>query len=138
MGDQLDPGAGRLPAQLLQHRPHARRRHDSVYGFGRLLLRALLDRPGPTGRRVGLLGNLVGQFKLELLLAPDHQLNQVKRGQAEVALNLFVFPARTDVALPTEFTRFTVVPDTPYTMDPSTIAEHREEWVDAWTATVVR
>ncbi len=58
--------------------------------------------------------------------------------QAEVALNLFVFPARTDVALPAEFTRFTVVPDTPYTMDPSTIAEHREEWVDAWTATVVR
>ena len=58
--------------------------------------------------------------------------------QAEIALNLFVFPARTDTALPPEFVEFTTVPDDPYTMDPATIAEHREEWVDAWTATVVR
>ena len=27
MGDQLDARAGRLPALLLQHRPHPRRRH---------------------------------------------------------------------------------------------------------------
>lgn len=58
--------------------------------------------------------------------------------QAEVALNLFVYPARTDVALPAEFTDFSVVPESPYTMDPATIAERREEWVDAWTTVVVR
>lgn len=58
--------------------------------------------------------------------------------QAEVALNLFVYPARTDVALPAEFTEFSVVPESPYTVDPATITARREEWVEAWTDIVVR
>jgi len=60
------------------------------------------------------------------------------RFQSEVALNLFVYPARTDVQLPEEFTTFSVVPDDPLTLDPAAIAEHREEWVDEWTQIVLR
>ena len=46
--------------------------------------------------------------------------------QAEVALNLFVWPARTDVAPPAEFTQFSAVVDDPLTVPPADITEHRE------------
>lgn len=58
--------------------------------------------------------------------------------QAEVALNLFVYPARLDVALPPEFTKYSVRPDAPLTIAPADIAEHREDWVDEWTGLVLR
>jgi thiamine transport system substrate-binding protein len=58
--------------------------------------------------------------------------------QAEVALNLFVWPARTDVAPPPEFTTYSVVVDDPLTVAPGDIAEHREDWVDEWTQLVLR
>jgi thiamine transport system substrate-binding protein len=58
--------------------------------------------------------------------------------QQEVALNLFVYPARTDVALPAAFTSFSVVPGSPLTMAPSAIAANREQWVDEWTQLVIR
>lgn len=58
--------------------------------------------------------------------------------QAEVALNLFVWPARTDVSVPDEFTRFATVLEEPLTVDPATIAERRDAWVDEWTELVLR
>jgi len=58
--------------------------------------------------------------------------------QSEVALNLFVYPARPDTSLPPEFTKYSVQPDHPLTVAPADIAAHREEWVDAWTEIVLR
>ena len=58
--------------------------------------------------------------------------------QSEVALNLFVYPARPDVALPAEFTKYSVVPDTPLTIAPADITANREQWVDEWTSIVLR
>jgi thiamine transport system substrate-binding protein len=58
--------------------------------------------------------------------------------QTELPLNYFVFPINPDVALPQEFTDFTVVPDDPHTIDPDLIAQKREEWLDDWTTTVLR
>ena len=58
--------------------------------------------------------------------------------QAEVALNLFVYPANTDVDLPAEFTDFAVVAGDPYTLDPATIDANREDWIETWTDTVLR
>jgi thiamine transport system substrate-binding protein len=58
--------------------------------------------------------------------------------QSELALNLFVYPARTEVELPEEFTTFSVLPDDPLTVEPAEISEHREEWVDEWTQIVLR
>jgi thiamine transport system substrate-binding protein len=60
------------------------------------------------------------------------------RFQAELPLNLFVYPANSKVALPKVFTDNTTVPADPATMDPATIATHREAWLDTWTDTVVR
>ena len=58
--------------------------------------------------------------------------------QNEVALNLFVWPARTDVEPPAEFTKYSVVVDDPLTVPPAEIAAHREQWVDEWTEIVLR
>ncbi|MEX0847094.1 MAG: thiamine ABC transporter substrate-binding protein [Ilumatobacteraceae bacterium] len=58
--------------------------------------------------------------------------------QQEVALNLFVWPARTDVTLPPEFTTYASVVADPLTVAPADIAANREAWVDAWTDTVLR
>ena len=58
--------------------------------------------------------------------------------QDELPLNLFVYPARTDIALPPEFTEFAVVPSTPLTIDPAEIAANRQQWQDEWTTIVLR
>ena len=58
--------------------------------------------------------------------------------QQEIALNLFVWPARTDVTLPPEFTEFAEVADDPLTVDPAEIEANREAWVDEWAQIVLR
>lgn len=60
------------------------------------------------------------------------------RFQQEIALNLFVYPARTDVALPEVFTEFSVIPTSPRSVDPADIDANREAWVDEWTQIVLR
>ena len=61
-----------------------------------------------------------------------------KEFQADIPLQMFVFPARGDVELPQEFTEHTVVPDDPVTMDPATIDANREQWIEQWDAIVNR
>jgi len=61
-----------------------------------------------------------------------------ERFQQELPLNLFVYPARSGVALPDVFTRFAVAPEQPLTLDPTTIAANRERWQDQWTTIVLR
>jgi len=61
-----------------------------------------------------------------------------KRFQEDIPLQMFVFPARTDVSLPPEFERFAVVPERPLELPPQEIEQNRESWVDQWTDIVVR
>ena len=58
--------------------------------------------------------------------------------QKELPLTLFVYPANPSVALPEVFTEFAVVPTNPFTFDPVTIAENRQQWQDQWTEIVLR
>ena len=60
------------------------------------------------------------------------------RFQNELPLNQFVYPARTGVVLPEEFTKFTVVPTTTLSLDAATIAANRQKWQDEWTTIVLR
>ncbi len=57
--------------------------------------------------------------------------------QAELALNLFVYPSNPSVALPQEFLDFAVVPDDPRAIDPARIDSSRSEWIDEWTSIVL-
>ena len=61
-----------------------------------------------------------------------------KRFQEDIPLQMFVFPARSDAALPPEFEQFAVVPESPLELPPEEIEENRERWVDEWTDIVVR
>jgi thiamine transport system substrate-binding protein len=45
-----------------------------------------------------------------------------------------VFPANTDAELPPEFVEHTVIPEDPARLDPATIAENRDRWIDEWVA----
>ncbi|MET0325865.1 MAG: thiamine ABC transporter substrate-binding protein [Ilumatobacteraceae bacterium] len=58
--------------------------------------------------------------------------------QAELPLNLYVYPANADVALPAVFTDNATLPDDPATLDPATISADRETWISEWTDTVLR
>lgn len=58
--------------------------------------------------------------------------------QKELPLTLFVYPANPEVALPDVFVKFAVVPSNPFTIDPASIAENRQQWQDQWTEIVLR
>jgi thiamine transport system substrate-binding protein len=53
--------------------------------------------------------------------------------QDEIAINMFVFPANGEAAVPAEFVEFTVLPDDPATIEPATIEANRERWIAEWT-----
>lgn len=67
---------------------------------------------------------------IDFLLSPEFQ--------ADVPLNMFVFPVREGVELPEVFVEHAVVPDQPLELDPEVIGERREEWIEAWTSAVLR
>jgi len=58
--------------------------------------------------------------------------------QSEIALTLFVHPARTDVALPELFTRHSQVPARTWQVPPAEIDAGREAWIDEWAQIVLR
>lgn len=58
--------------------------------------------------------------------------------QEDVPLNMFVFPASAEAALPEVFVEHTEVPADPLTIDPSEIDANRARWIDEWTAVVTR
>jgi thiamine transport system substrate-binding protein len=60
-----------------------------------------------------------------------------KEFQEDIPLNMFVFPARTDAALPREFVEYTEVPSNPLTMGPEMIDANRDRWIDEWTQIAV-
>ena len=58
--------------------------------------------------------------------------------QEDIPLKMFVFPANNAVSLPEVFVRFAQIPQHPATVPPEAIEAHREEWIRAWTQTVLR
>ena len=58
--------------------------------------------------------------------------------QADVPLTMFVFPVRSDVALPDVFVAHAVLPARPLVMDPVRIDAGREGWIARFTDTVLR
>lgn len=58
--------------------------------------------------------------------------------QAELPLQMFVFPVNGDVELPEVFVEYAVIPENPVSLDPADIDAGREEWIEAWTETVLR
>jgi thiamine transport system substrate-binding protein len=60
-----------------------------------------------------------------------------KQFQEDVPLQMYVYPVRTDAALPDVFTRFAARPPDPIELDAATIGQNRERWIDDWTSAVL-
>lgn len=56
--------------------------------------------------------------------------------QAALPLNVFVFPANSDVELDQTFQDYAVIPETSRELDPANIDANREAWIDAWSDVV--
>jgi thiamine transport system substrate-binding protein len=70
------------------------------------------------------------ELLVDFLLSPDVQ--------ADIPLQMFVSPVRTDVELPPEFVEFSAAPDDPLSLDPTEVAEIRDGLVEQWTDIVLR
>lgn len=58
--------------------------------------------------------------------------------QADIPLQMWVYPARSGTPLPEVFQRFAEVPAEPATLTPAQIETNRERWLQAWTDVVLR
>ncbi|NJA57969.1 thiamine ABC transporter substrate binding subunit [Streptomyces sp. NEAU-H3] len=58
--------------------------------------------------------------------------------QRDMPLQMFVNPVVKGTALPDLFTRYGAEADGARTVEPQKIAEHREDWINAWTSLVVK
>lgn len=57
--------------------------------------------------------------------------------QADVPLQMFVYPVLPEVPLPEAFTRYAQVPAKPASLAPEDIAMNRDAWIRAWTDVVL-
>ena len=67
---------------------------------------------------------------IDFMLAEDFQ--------ADLPLQMFVFPVNPDVDLPDVFIQYAQIPDQPALLDPADIAANRERWINDWTDVVIR
>ncbi|NJN18984.1 MAG: thiamine ABC transporter substrate-binding protein [Oscillochloris sp.] len=93
--------------------------------------------PGGSFRQIEFVGILQGTEQRELaeqfidfMLRPTFQ--------ADIPLQMFVYPANRDVALPEVFQQFAEVPEQPASLDAVTIEAERENWLQRWTEIVLR
>lgn len=57
--------------------------------------------------------------------------------QAAIPASMYVYPVDSSVALPDTWAAFAPQAEKPYTVDPADVTAHRDEWIQAWTSTVV-
>jgi thiamine transport system substrate-binding protein len=58
--------------------------------------------------------------------------------QADVPLQMFVYPVRPEIVLPDAFQQYAPSPSEPATMAPDVIAQSRDGWIRAWTDLMLR
>lgn len=96
-----------------------------------------LSLPNSVFRQIEFVGILRGTEQLELAQAfVDFMLDTPF--QQDIPLQMYVFPANTDAALPELFTDFAEVVADPVEISPEIIEAEREQWITAWTDTMLR
>ncbi|MGI9528195.1 MAG: thiamine ABC transporter substrate-binding protein [Acidimicrobiia bacterium] len=53
--------------------------------------------------------------------------------QEDIPLNMFVYPTNMDAELPEVFVTYTTFPEAPVIMEPNTVEQNRERWIQEWT-----
>lgn len=93
--------------------------------------------PGTCFRQIEFAGILEGTDNLEgAQRFIDFMLSETF--QEDVPLQMFVFPVNRDAELPEVFTENVTIPEEPVRFDIDAIEENREQWIQAWTETVLR
>ena len=61
-----------------------------------------------------------------------------KQFQEDVPLQLFVYPVNPNAVLPDVFVKYAQIPEQPAILSPDVIAAKRDEWIQAWTQSVLK
>ncbi|WP_127129973.1 thiamine ABC transporter substrate binding subunit [Georgenia sp. SYP-B2076] len=69
------------------------------------------------------------QAFIDFLLSPEVQ--------ADIPGQMYMYPVDGDVALPEAWAKHAPLAEHPFTVSPADISAHRDEWIAAWTATVI-
>ncbi len=93
--------------------------------------------PGMCFRQVEFVGILKGTANRELAEKwVDFMLSQTF--QEDIPLNMFVFPANEQAALPDAFVEWAQIPAETAVVAPGDIEANREQWIEGWTEVVLR
>jgi thiamine transport system substrate-binding protein len=93
--------------------------------------------PGSCFRQIEFVGILKGTKNRDLAEKwIDFMLSTTF--QEDVPLQMYVFPVNPNATLDPTFVKYLAVPEEPAFVSPADIAEYREEWIQAWTETVLR
>lgn len=92
---------------------------------------------GTCFRQIEFAGILKGTQQRELAEAFIDYMLDVDF-QADIPLNMFVYPVNNSVEMPLVFEENGGLVDEPATLDPELISDKREEWIQAWDETVLR
>lgn len=93
--------------------------------------------PGTCFRQVEFVGILKGTPRTDLAQRfVDFMLSPAV--QADVPLQMFVYPVRSGVALPEAFAKYAPTPSEPVVFDSDLISRNREAWIAAWTGIMLR
>lgn len=93
--------------------------------------------PGMCFRQIEFAGILNGTEKVEQARQfIDFMLS--REFQEDLPLQMFVFPVNPEAELPDVFVEYAQVADEPVLVDSAEIDANREEWIRAWTETVLR
>ena len=93
--------------------------------------------PGSSFKQVEFVGLLKGAKEPELARQwIDFMLGEAF--QADIPLQMWVYPAREGTPLPEVFTKHAAVPTDAVSLTPEQIESGREKWIKAWTDAVLR
>lgn len=88
-------------------------------------------------RQIEFVGILEGTAHRDLAEAwVDYMLSPTF--QEDIPLNMFVFPVNPEAELEPVFVEHLSIPEDTAEVSPKAIAENREQWIQAWTETVLR
>jgi thiamine transport system substrate-binding protein len=87
---------------------------------------------GSSFRQIEFVGILKGAKELDLARRfVDFMLSEAF--QADIPLQMWVYPTRKGVAVPDIFRLFAPIPAEPASIEPPAVDSHRDEWIKAWT-----
>ena len=92
--------------------------------------------PGTCFRQIEFVGILKGTKKMALARKfVDFMLSS--QFQEDMPLQMYVYPVNRDARLPDVFVKYAQIPAQPAVLDPAVIAAHRDQWIQAWTQTML-